>query len=108
MTQGSPLKMWTPQEIQTRRESEPDLLLLDVRTEPEWDAHHIPGATLLPMQVITARLSELDPHRETIVLCEHGVRSQRVARFLVEQAGFENVGNMLGGMSEWEGPVEQG
>ena len=108
MTQESPLKMWTPQEVQARWQAEPDLLLLDVRTEPEWNAYHIPGATLLPMQVITTRLNELDPHRETIVLCEHGVRSMRVARFLVEQARFENVGNMLGGMSEWEGPVEQG
>ena len=102
------LKMWTPQEILARRETEPDLLLLDVRTEPEWNAYHIPGATLLPMQSLMARLHELDPHRETIVLCEHGVRSQRVAWFLAEQAGFENVGNMLGGMSEWDGPVEQG
>ncbi|MCW3096449.1 MAG: Rhodanese-related sulfurtransferase [Chthonomonadaceae bacterium] len=108
MTQETKLRMWTPQEVQARREAEPDLLLLDVRTEGEWNAYHIPGATLLPMQVITSRLEELDPQRETIVMCEHGVRSMRVARFLVEQAGFENVGNMLGGMSEWEGPVERG
>jgi rhodanese-related sulfurtransferase len=108
MTQESKLKMWSPQEVQARRETEPNLLLLDVRTEGEWNQYHIPGATLLPMQVITARLNELDPQRETIVLCEHGVRSQRVAQFLVEQAGFENVGNMLGGMSAWEGPVEGG
>lgn len=108
MTQETKLKMWTPQEVQARREAEPELLLLDVRTEGEWNAYHIPGATLLPMQVITSRVGELDPQRETIVLCEHGMRSMRVARFLVEQAGFENVGNMLGGMSEWEGPVERG
>ena len=106
--QATKLKMWTPQEVQARREAEPDLLILDVRTEGEWAAYHIPGATLLPMQVITSRLEELDPQRETIVLCEHGMRSMRVARFLVEQAGFENVGNMLGGMSEWAGPVERG
>ncbi len=98
--------MWTPQEIQARREAEPGLLILDVRTEPEWEERHIPGATLLPMQMITQRLEELDPQRETIVLCEHGMRSMRVARFLVEQAGFEKVGNMLGGMSAWDGPVE--
>jgi rhodanese-related sulfurtransferase len=108
MTQDSGLKMWTPLEVEARRETEPDLLLLDVRTEPEWNAYHIPGATLLPMQAITTRLNELDPQRETIVLCEHGVRSERVARFLVDQAGFDNVGNMLGGMSEWKGPVERG
>jgi rhodanese-related sulfurtransferase len=106
--QETKLKMWTPQEVQARREAEPELLLLDVRTEGEWNAYHIPGATLMPMQVITSRLEELDPQRETIVMCEHGMRSMRVARFLVEQAGFENVGNMVGGMSEWEGPVERG
>ena len=108
MVQEIKLKMWTVQEVEARREAEPGLLLLDVRTEGEWNAYHIPGATLLPMQAMTSRLEELDPHRETIVLCEHGMRSMRVARFLVEQAGFENVGNMLGGMSAWEGPVEGG
>jgi rhodanese-related sulfurtransferase len=108
MIQETKLKMWTPQEVQARREAEPDLLILDVRTEGEWNAYHIPGATLLPMQAMTSRLEELNPQRETIVMCEHGVRSMRVARFLVEQAGFENVGNMLGGMSEWEGPIERG
>lgn len=108
MAQEAQLKMWTPQEVQARRQEEPELLLLDVRTEAEWNAYHIPGATLLPMQEIVERLNELDPHRETIVLCEHGVRSLRVARFLAGQAGFEQVGNMLGGMSAWKGPIEQG
>ncbi len=108
MTQEAKLKMMTPQEVLDRRKAVPDLLLLDVRTQPEWNSYHIPGATHLPMHTLTARLSELDPQREIIVLCEHGVRSLNVARFLAGQAGFQNVCNMLGGMSEWPGPIESG
>jgi rhodanese-related sulfurtransferase len=70
--------------------------------------HHIPGATLVPMQDLLDRLGELDPNRETIVVCEHGVRSEHVARYLASTAEFANVATMEGGMAEWEGPVEFG
>ncbi|HZT41764.1 MAG TPA: rhodanese-like domain-containing protein [Chthonomonadaceae bacterium] len=101
-------KIVTAEEVQTRQQANPDLLLLDVRTPEEWEEHHIPSATLLPMDTLIDRLEELDPERETIVLCEHGLRSQSVAHYLVTQAGFRDVASMEGGMSEWTGPVIRG
>ena len=95
----------TPAEVLAAREAGSGALILDVRTEEEWSSHHIPGATLLPMHLLMSRMGELDPARETIVVCEHGVRSMNVARYLVSQ-GFEQIKNMAGGMSEWAGPVE--
>lgn len=90
------------------READAHLLLLDVRTDPEWEAHHIPGATLIPMRTLLDRLSELDPDRETVVVCEHGVRSYNVAHYLATEGRFTNVATMEGGMSEWTGPTERG
>lgn len=102
------VQMLTPNEVANRVGASPELLILDVRTEEEWEAHHIPCSTLLPMHTLRARLAELDPERETIVVCEHGVRSLSVAQYLVTQAGFQSVANMVGGMSEWPGPVARG
>ena len=95
-------------EVLAKREADPQLLILDVRTDNEWEAHHIPGSILIPMQDLRERLHELDPKRETIVVCEHGVRSENVALYLASQAHFEHVATMEGGMSEWNGPREYG
>jgi rhodanese-related sulfurtransferase len=96
------------EEVMAKREADPELLLLDVRTEEEWEMHHIPGATLIPMHTLLQRLSELDPTRETIVICEHGVRSENVANYLAQQVDFVHVATMVGGMSVWTGPKEYG
>jgi rhodanese-related sulfurtransferase len=98
----------SPDEVAARREAEPGLLILDVRNEDEWAVHHIEDATLIPMRTLRMRLAELDPHRETVVVCEHGSRSNSVAQFLAAQAGFTRVCNMVGGMSQWTGPVVTG
>jgi rhodanese-related sulfurtransferase len=102
------VQMLTPQDVLERLIAEPHVMILDVRTEEEWRVHHIPGATLVPMHTLRARLPDLSPGRETIVVCEHGMRSLSVAQYLVVQAGFQRVGNMLGGMSEWTGEVSTG
>lgn len=43
----------------------------------------------------------LDPSRETIVLCHHGVRSMHVAHYLVTTKGFTNVLNVMGGIDAY-------
>ncbi|HLK57458.1 MAG TPA: rhodanese-like domain-containing protein, partial [Chthonomonadaceae bacterium] len=95
-------------EVMARQQANPDLLLLDVRTPEEWDERHIPGAMLLPMDSLIGQLEELDPERETVVLCEHGMRSQSVAHYLATQAGFLQVAHMEGGMSAWPGLTVSG
>jgi rhodanese-related sulfurtransferase len=50
-------------------------------------------------------LNALDPQRETVVICHHGVRSFAVARFL-EQQGFTNVINLDGGVAGWARDVD--
>lgn len=104
----SNFKSLTTDQVAIIREDNPKVLLLDVRTEPEWEMHHIPGAHLMPMHTLLERIHELDPRRETIVICEHGVRSYNVAMYLAQEAHFSNVATMDGGMGEWNGPTESG
>ena len=75
-------------------------LLLDVREPWEYGLCRIDGAELVPLQSLPARLAELNPARETVVICHHGVRSYHAARYL-EHNGFSNVINLTGGVDAW-------
>jgi adenylyltransferase/sulfurtransferase len=46
------------------------------------------------------RLAELDPEREVVVYCHHGIRSA-YAVAMMRQAGFANPRNLLGGIDAW-------
>ncbi len=80
-------------------------LLLDVREAWEFERCHLEGAELLPMGSIPGSIGLLDPQRETVVICHHGVRSFHVARFL-EHNGFNNVINLTGGVDAWAKVVD--
>ena len=80
-------------------------LLLDVREGWELKLCALQGALHIPMGQITARLNELDPQRAIVVVCHHGIRSNRVAQFLSHQ-GFHNVSNLVGGVNAWAREVD--
>ena len=79
--------------------------VLDVRSPAEFvNLGHVPGATLLPVDLIASAPATLPREgKPLLVVCEHGVRSLHAARFLA-RAGFAGVLNMTGGMSVWTGP----
>lgn len=80
-------------------------VLLDVREPWEYQTCRIEGSTLAPMNTIPARAQELDPEKETVVICHHGMRSLQVALFL-ERNGFSNLYNLQGGVNAWADQVE--
>jgi rhodanese-related sulfurtransferase len=80
-------------------------LLLDVREPAEHAICQIAGSILMPMNSVPARLAELDPARETVVICHHGGRSMQVAMFL-ERQGFKRVINLAGGVEGWASQVD--
>jgi rhodanese-related sulfurtransferase len=88
-----------------RKVASDEFLVLDVRTEREYQAHHIPGAILIPLQQLSSRHSELDPQKPMLVFCEHGMRSVQACRFL-SQLGFSSLCNVNGGMAAYPGPRE--
>jgi rhodanese-related sulfurtransferase/rubrerythrin len=74
--------------------------LLDVRQPGEYDAEHLPGAKLIPLPELGARLSELDTGKPTVVYCAIGGRS-RVAAQVLAAKGFKEVMNLSGGIKAW-------
>jgi rhodanese-related sulfurtransferase len=82
--------------------------VLDVRTQQEWDDFHIPGTTLIPLDQLESRVSELPADEEIVVICRSGNRSQ-VGRDILLQAGFESVTSVDGGVTAWQSrgyPIE--
>ena len=80
-------------------------LLLDVREPWEYERCYIEGSVLVPMGDLNAKLAELDPQRETVVICHHGIRSRHVGMQL-EHIGFTNIINLSGGVNAWAREVD--
>lgn len=79
--------------------------LLDVRTQPEWDLGHIPGAVHIPERELRGRLEELSPEKEWIVYCAVGRRAYGAERIL-QQHGYR-VKNLSGGYDTWAAATEK-
>jgi len=89
-----------PEELKPRLDSGEQIFILDVREPEEVAFAAFPKATHVPMGDIPSRLSELDPDREIVVVCHHGMRSAQVAIYL-GRMGFERVYNLVGGIDAW-------
>lgn len=74
--------------------------LLDVRESHEADFCRIEGSTLIPLGQLPQRLNELPRDFPIVVHCHHGGRSARAVRYLQEQ-GFGDVRNLVGGIEAW-------
>jgi rhodanese-related sulfurtransferase len=94
----------TPQEFVARRDRGEDLTLLDVREAWELGVASVPGVVHIPMGEVAERVRELDPNKETVVLCRSGRRSLEVAKYL-QQNGFRAV-NLAGGILAWSRDVD--
>jgi len=94
---GSPDNV-TPQQAQAKQRE--GALVLDVREPYEWREGHIPGAKLMPLGTLGARLFELDRNKEIVVVCRSGNRSAMAVRLLKSQ-GFDQAHNLAGGMIAW-------
>ena len=60
-------------------------LLLDVREPWEFQTCRIPDSMLVPMRELPARLAEIDPATDVVVICHHGARSLHAAMFLEDR-----------------------
>ena len=80
-------------------------LLLDVRQPWEYQICKLDDSVLIPMSTIPSNLDQLDKHRETVVICHHGVRSRTAAEQIL-QKGFTNVHNLVGGIDAWSATVD--
>ena len=86
-------------------EKEENYIILDVRTQQEYAAGHIPGAIVIPNETIgTQEIPQLpDKHQLIMVYCRSGNRSKQASDKLVK-LGYTNIVE-FGGIIDWTGEV---
>ncbi|MEO5776622.1 MAG: rhodanese-like domain-containing protein [Flavobacterium sp.] len=91
----------------TKLENDPNAVILDVRTEDEWNEGIIPNAILNDIykgQGFIYKLDELDKSKNYYVYCKSGGRSGQACA-IMNQMGFETAYNLEGGFMKWKGDV---
>lgn len=94
-------KKITAEQAKERIDSGDDIIILDVRTQEEYDEEHIEGAILIPNETISDTQPELLPdlNAEILVYCRSGNRSAQAANKLID-IGYTNVFD-FGGIIDW-------
>ena len=105
-TQESAFHQISADEAMEIMETEEDYIILDVRTQEEYDERHIPGAILIPNETIGSEEIRELPNKEQMILvyCRSGNRSKQASKKLTE-LGYTNIYE-FGGINDWPGDVE--
>ena len=88
-------------------EADENAVILDVRTEAEYNEGSIPNAINMDIyegQVFMENLETLDKSKNYYVYCRSGARSAKACE-VMNNLGFDNAFNLLGGFLEWDGEV---
>ena len=96
----------TAQEAKQIMDTQEGYVILDVRSQEEFDGGHIPGAILIPDTEITEKAEQVltDKNQLILVYCRSGRRSKLAAEALVE-LGYTNI-KEFGGIIDWPYEVE--
>jgi adenylyltransferase/sulfurtransferase len=113
--QGPPAADWfaapegvpsiSARELKTKLDGSEELTLIDVREPYEYEIARIAGSRLIPLGELDTHVSELPRTGTLICQCHSGMRSEQAVR-LLQDAGFENVYNLEGGIDAWSKEVD--
>lgn len=97
----------TAEEAKQIMDSEEGYVILDARTQEEYDQGHIPGAIVISHEEIMEKAEDMLTDKEQLILvyCRSGRRSKIAAEALVE-LGYTNI-KEFGGIIDWPYEVEQ-
>jgi sulfur dioxygenase len=79
-----------------------EVQIVDVREPVEFNGPlgHVPGAKLIPLGALAARVDSIEKQKPVVVVCRSGARSAQ-ATLMLGKAGFDRVANLSGGMLRW-------
>jgi hydroxyacylglutathione hydrolase len=97
----APTNRITAQALSEQRGSVNPPVVIDIRSENEWRSGHIEGSVNIPLNHLRERTAELPANAPFAVHCEGGYRSA-IAASLLEQAGFDNAVDLVGGFKAWQ------
>ncbi len=103
------MKNLTQEQWKDALEKDDNSQILDVRTEEEFVAGFIPGAINIDIykgQGFLDEVNDLDKSKNYYIYCRSGARSGQACA-LMQQQGFEDTNNLMGGILEWDGEINK-
>lgn len=103
------MKEITQEEWREKLEQDDKAVVLDVRTEEEMEEGYLANAKLIDIykgQEFVDEIEKLDKSKNYYIYCRSGQRSAQACQ-LMDQMGFANTYNLLGGIIEWEGEIKE-
>lgn len=91
-----------PVQLAKELDQEKRVVLLDIRTQAEYEVSHLAGAIFINYATFSSNQLKNTPlHTPIIVYCAVGVRSEKAGEKLLS-AGYKNVRNLYGGIFKWK------
>lgn len=96
-------------EFETGLKNDPEAILLDVRTEYEFEDGHLPEAKLINIMSpdFTTQIAKLEKDKAYYVYCRSGARSASACKYM-QSLGFRESYNLRSGIIGWKGKLERG
>jgi rhodanese-related sulfurtransferase len=94
------LEHWTPEEVRAARDKG-EIVIVDVRTVPEFGFERIEGALLAPMAELNPKALPAQGEKRIVLHCGSGIRSRKIAEACAA-AGFDRIAHMEGGFGAWK------
>lgn len=91
------IKQISPKELDEKK----GMVLLDVRTDKEYEEGHIPGAVHIQLSEIGDKIKKLKKDKELVVFCQNGNKSIWAIKRLMGM-GYKNLYNLKGGYNAWK------
>ncbi len=102
----------TSEELKRRLDAGEDVLVVDIRGEPEFRRGHIPGAVNVPFHAFAGAVEDRDWRGDVVMACPVGQSSKQAARLLESYEGVDpdetTVYNLDGGYRAWEYELASG
>ena len=98
---------YTQTEWREKLEKDSKAVIVDVRTAHEFEEGFIPNAINLDIyqgQEFIDDIQELDKNKHYYIYCKSGGRSAQACA-IMNQLGFKDVYNLMGGITEWQGAI---
>ncbi len=104
-TEAPLFKEITVRELKQLRDKQPDLYLLDVREEAEWNTARIDKAHLKPLSSLEHHFQDIPQDQPVYCFCKLGGRSAKAVKFLASR-GYSKVVNVKGGIQAWSEEID--
>ncbi len=91
------IKQISPRELDQKK----GIVILDTRTNKEYEHGHIPGSVHVQLSEIGDKVKKLKKDKELLVYCQNGNRSIWAIKRLMGM-GYKNLYNLKGGYNAWK------